>query len=1718
MVRSHKVDAAKKCMSSCIKVHNFKDGEEGVPIDGSYRDVNDILDYLFEIPEFCEQLQNMESPVLRLRFAGDGGRTSRNKNTVVLLFNIIDEENTASFQYNYPIAIYNGDEKYDFLKKSLQPIMDSMQRLQENGYTATSGPLTAQKLKVEWFLCADWKFLALLLGINPGKITTTGGYVANNKYFCLWCDYDKSVIQEISIQFWKCSRTIGECIERYTSAKNRNAKKGVADLPLLDFIDFDHMIPDTLHLFLRVTDVLFDELVRVVLEKGAKDALVEEMAKIKPSLDFCFSKDDKGKDTWPSYDGPHKKHILEQLDIEAVLTDVLSDAEVGLIVSCWARFEKLDNHLRSKNCDGMTPASFQIEAMAFANEFMAIFKDRAITPHIPTLAVERVNYISKQVFFKKLNKKDYCNGLVQFFNRLLYPRKHKLIRKKRPYVRSGKFTKAKLEERHANALPRSVLAQKAREAKLNKRAARVQNEDVQLVLKRYIIFGDKFILMLNPNEEEANTEEISMATTLDLKPPPPFDAEGDNSSLAQRWKEWRERFNMHTVAANIKDDAKKRAVLLYVAGSSPQKNVIYERYVKQTHPTPGESVDSYITRLRTLAETCEFEGAENEIRDQFVMTCSSHGFRTKLLRETDLTLAKLITMARAKELAVKQASNISGHNNSRNNFNRVKDEGNDEAKDKVRHAKYVPKPHKQNQCRNCGNEFKQGHKDVCPAKGKTCRACGKLSHFARVCRSRKNPPKDSKKDSRESVRVAQQQTQKQSPPNSSDDEYTFAVSSSKITNIQIQISGNPIAVTIDSGATTNILDSEAFACIRKRNKHVQLEPTQTNIYAYNAVQPLSLLGKCRLAVESNGKRTISTFYVVNGKTGSLLVTPIAQRPRRVPFHLRKQVSDKLEELQSLDIIEPAEGPTSWVSPIVAAPKPHNSDEIRLCGDYRRPNQALLRERHPIPTVDELMEEMSGAVVFSKLDHKAGYHQIVLEENSRNITTFCTHKGLFRKRSKVYTGYEISQTINDKNLEALLQRLVVKKLTLNLEKCKFNQPSLWFYGYILSKDGLSADPKKVEAIKNFKTPADVSQLRSFLGLANYCSRFIKDFSTLTAPLRELTTKSSKWSWSTMHEKAFTKVKNAIASDCTMAFYDPNRPTKLTVDASPVGLGAVLAQTQENGQDRCIAYASCSLRHVEARYSQTEKEALAAVWGCERFHLYLVGTQFDLITDHKPLEVIYSPKSKPPLKFNIKYRPGSSNPADVLSRQPLFTNYKSSTIAEKYVNFIQSHSVPKSLTLDEIRIATLNDPELQRVTSAVKEDRWNKTDSCLSPYRNQHEQLTVSECGVILRNSQIVIPKSFRSRVLSIAHEGHQGIVKTKMLVRSKVWWPGIDKQVQQMVKECVPCQAAVHQSPKCKPPLNMTKLPPHPWHTLNADFCGPFPNGEKLLVVIDAYSRYPEVEVMQSTTTTVVISKLQRIFAGHGYPEEVITDNGPPFNAVEFTEYLAAHGVHHRRITPYWPQANGEAERFMKTVTKAIRTAHSEGKRWQSELDLFLLNYRSTPHSTTHISPAELLFNRSIRNKLPSFSSLQHNDGPMEHHVVRDKEEKEKMKVHADRRNNAKESQLKVGDYVLMQVPKDNKLSMPFNPKPFKVIEIKGNMVTARNTEPTVTRNVSCFKCLTNYKNASEEDQNDEEDDFDDDIVENQQPTIVEEQQQNLPDLQRRYCLRQNRRPPDFYRS
>ena len=377
----------------------------------------------------------------------------------------------------------------------------------------------------------------------------------------------------------------------------------------------------------------------------------------------------------------------------------------------------------------------------------------------------------------------------------------------------------------------------------------------------------------------------------------------------------------------------------------------------------------------------------------------------------------------------------------------------------------------------------------------------------------------------------------------------------------------------------------------------------------------------------------------------------------------------------------------------------------------------------------------------------------------------------------------------------MKRLSEKNLTFNVSKCKFNVDSIWFYGYTLSKDGISADKTKIAALVNRKEPEDVSlQLRSFLGLATYCERFINNLATITAPLRELTNKGVVWKWTGRHQQAFNKVKEEIAKDCTTAFYDPSKRTRVTVDASPVGLGAILSQFDRDDNERIVAYASRSLSKVEQRYLQTEKEALGVVFGCEKFHMYLIGIEFELDTDHKPLEVINHPKAKPSARiarwalrlqqyqFKLRHRPGKTNPADVLSRKPLSTLEKNS-IAEDYVNFLTDHLVPKSMNRQEIEEACQKDAEMQALITAIRKNRWprkpagntnnNKNDNNidLTPYHSICNELTVSDNGIVLRGNRLVMPKKLRSHTLNIAHAQHQGIVKTKTLLRTKVQYGG-----------------------------------------------------------------------------------------------------------------------------------------------------------------------------------------------------------------------------------------------------------------------------------------------------------------------------------------------------------
>ena len=279
-------------------------------------------------------------------------------------------------------------------------------------------------------------------------------------------------------------------------------------------------------------------------------------------------------------------------------------------------------------------------------------------------------------------------------------------------------------------------------------------------------------------------------------------------------------------------------------------------------------------------------------------------------------------------------------------------------------------------------------------------------------------------------------------------------------------------------------------------------------------------------------------------------------------------------------------------------------------------------------------------------------------------------------------------------------------------------------------------------------------------------------------------------------------------------------------------------------------------------------------------------------------------------------------------------------------------------------------------------------------------------------------------------------------------------VEAKVRECLPCQAATPDNTKNSEPLKMTELPKCAWQEVSVDFAGPFPTGEYLLVVIDNYSRYPEVEVTHSTSATATIPKLDAIFARQGVPAVLISDNGPPFSGYEFARFAEHMGFHHRKVTPLWPQANGEAEKFMQPLQKAVRTSHVQGRNWRQDMHKFLRQYRATPHSTTGVSPFEALTGRKMRIMLPEVMLMPKDNCNFRN---RDKVMKETMKGYADRKACAKPSDITQGDVVLIKQKKQNKLSTPFSARPYQVQERKGSMVTAERQGHKVTRNSSFFR-------------------------------------------------------------
>ena len=467
-----------------------------------------------------------------------------------------------------------------------------------------------------------------------------------------------------------------------------------------------------------------------------------------------------------------------------------------------------------------------------------------------------------------------------------------------------------------------------------------------------------------------------------------------------------------------------------------------------------------------------------------------------------------------------------------------------------------------------------------------------------------------------------------------------------------------------------------------------------------------------------------------------------------------------------------------------------------------------------------------------------------------------------------------------NLHVVLTRLEEAGMRLKRKKCLFLLPKVEYLGHAISDDGLQPTNRKIRTITQAPVPQDVKKLRPFLGLINYYGKFIKNTSSFLSPLYKLLEKKRHWSWGKEQQLAFDKAKSQLRSSSVLMHFDPEKEIILSCDASPYGVGAVLSHQTEEGE-RPIAFASKTLSPAERKYAHLDKEGLSIIFCVKKFHGYLFGRKFVIRSDHKPLQHLFdNTRAIPQLAsarlqrwslilsaydYTILYRSGEKYAnADSLSCLPLPERPSTTPQPADTILLTETpHTSPA--TAQQIRQWTDKDPLLSRVRTLVLQGWRDGEEEEMRLFNRRSEELSVQD-GCVLWGSRVIIPKKGQQGVLELLHDGHPSISRMKEIARSIVWWPGLTNEIEEMVRNRSQCQQ--HQKAPPQSPLHPWEWPDQPWLRLHIDHAGPF-LGKQFLILVDAHSKWMEMEVVPSTATSYTIEKLHRIFATHGLPETIV---------------------------------------------------------------------------------------------------------------------------------------------------------------------------------------------------------------------------------------------------------
>ncbi|XP_023243412.1 uncharacterized protein K02A2.6-like [Centruroides sculpturatus] len=820
------------------------------------------------------------------------------------------------------------------------------------------------------------------------------------------------------------------------------------------------------------------------------------------------------------------------------------------------------------------------------------------------------------------------------------------------------------------------------------------------------------------------------------------------------------------------------------------------------------------------------------------------------------------------------------------------------------------------------------------------------------------------------------------------EEYTslFKIRGSKIPplKILINIENIPVMMEIDSGAGYTVVSEQTLKEIKIQRD--QLEPEEVKLQTW-ADQNLEVVGTTMVSVQFKGRVMNLSLLVIKGNG-----------PGLVGRNWFEPLGIRIEGLyHQHDPVRTSKWPTS----VVPVAKPDGS--VRLCGDYRCTvnREAIKVDVYPLPAINDILASLSGGKVFAKLDFKEAYFQFPVDQESSEILTINTCKGLYRMKrlpfgvsscpaicqremEKIVGGITgtivmiddilvmgLNEEALHQKLRKILNRISEAGLKLNKSKCLFKTNQLQFLGYLIDAQGIRPTPDKIAAIQQVQDLRNKQELQAFLGFVNFYDRFLKDKATEAEPLYRLLDKNKPWIWKKEQSKAFVKIKKMLTPETLLIHYDLNKPVLLSCDASPYGVGAVLSHILPDGSEAPIYFASRTLHPAERNYSQFEREVLAIIFGITKFHNYLAARNFTIYTDCKPVVGLLNPAKPIPdlisprmirwclrlaaYSYRIEHRRSAEmTNVDALSRIP--TTVEEKTIPEPGEIFLIFEQPELPITSQEVSRETNKDSVLKRVEHAILHGWPLSSPEELMPFARRKLELSIHR-GCILWGQRVVIPRTLQPQLLHLLHSTHEGMSRMKRTARSYFWWPEMDSQIEETVSMCRKCQEQ-RSNPT---PVKDTHWPSPsgPWDRVHIDHAGPH-YGRTYFILVDAYSKWVEVEEVQTQSTQETVKLLRRIFSTHGLPNTIVSDNHQSFKSQEMEEFIRKNGIQHIFTPPYHPSSNGQVERQVQTIKKRIEKLHHSQEKSEVLLPRLLFSLRTTPSSTTGKTAAELLMGRRLR--------------------------------------------------------------------------------------------------------------------------------------------------------------